>query len=266
MSTPAKYMMAKVQDFKLKRFPSIPVVQLQIEDDVDARGNIIIVIDAKADGIPDHPPVIQPELQMLAITADPAQIHHLHPPAEKGRGRIGLAERLQSGDQGEGLSFQARKLDLSVDIYRRLKFNISKLVPCYLQKPLSQAVDILIRNRKSRRLSVSAEVREDVAALPERGNDVELRDTASTSLALVFSYLQDKVPADLRSEVEGKVAAVRSALSGGDVSYLKRTAQELSEALQKVGAAVYQQQAPPPEGEAPAEPPEGTVEGEFREV
>ncbi|MCL0083935.1 molecular chaperone DnaK, partial [Dehalococcoidia bacterium] len=35
----------------------------------------------------------------------------------------------------------------------------------------------------------------------------------------------DKVPADLRSEVEGKVAAVRSALSGGDVSYLKRTAQ-----------------------------------------
>ncbi|MCL0103522.1 molecular chaperone DnaK [Dehalococcoidia bacterium] len=76
----------------------------------------------------------------------------------------------------------------------------------------------------------------------------------------------DKVPADLRSEVEGKVAAVRSALSGGDVSYLKRTAQELSEALQKVGAAVYQQQAPPPEGEAPAEPPEGTVEGEFREV
>ncbi|MCL0095436.1 molecular chaperone DnaK [Dehalococcoidia bacterium] len=73
----------------------------------------------------------------------------------------------------------------------------------------------------------------------------------------------DKVPADLRSEVEGKVAAVRSALSGGDVNYLKRTAQELSEALQKVGAAAYQQQAPP---SGSAEPPEGTVEGEFREV
>ncbi|MCL0063629.1 molecular chaperone DnaK [Dehalococcoidia bacterium] len=73
----------------------------------------------------------------------------------------------------------------------------------------------------------------------------------------------DKVPADLRSEVEGKVAAVRSALSGGDVSYLRRTAQELSEALQKVGAAAYQQQAPP---SGSTEPPEGTVEGEFREV
>ena len=73
----------------------------------------------------------------------------------------------------------------------------------------------------------------------------------------------DKVPADLRSEVEGKVAAVRSALSGGDVNYLKRTAQELSEALQKVGAAAYQQKAPP---SGSAEPPEGTVEGEFREV
>ncbi|HAZ31279.1 MAG TPA: molecular chaperone DnaK, partial [Dehalococcoidia bacterium] len=70
----------------------------------------------------------------------------------------------------------------------------------------------------------------------------------------------------LRSEVEGKVAAVRSALSGSDVSYLKSTAQELSEALQKVGAAVYQQEAPPPKGEAPGEGEEGTVEGEFREV
>jgi hypothetical protein len=42
--------------------------------------------------------------------------------------------------------------------------------------------------------------------------------------------------------------------------------------MQKIGEAVYQQQAPPPEGEAPPDdqPPaddgEGTVEGEFREV
>ena len=90
---------------------------------------------------------------------------------------------------------------------------------------------------------------------------------------------KDKVPADLNQEVEGKIAAVRSALQGTDIENLKRATQELSEAMQKIGAAVYGQQPPPSGGEAPPEgeapeggetPPgkedEGTVEGEFREV
>ena len=88
----------------------------------------------------------------------------------------------------------------------------------------------------------------------------------------------DKVPSDLKEELDGKIAAVKSALSGSDVEQVNRTAQELSEALQKVGAAVYEQAGatPPPGGEeAGAEEPgaeepgkgdEGTVEGEFREV
>ncbi len=84
----------------------------------------------------------------------------------------------------------------------------------------------------------------------------------------------DKVPADLKEEVDGKIAAVKSALSGSDIEQLKRASQELSEALQKVGAAVYQQAgAPPPPpggeeagGEEPGKGDEGTVEGEFREV
>jgi hypothetical protein len=45
----------------------------------------------------------------------------------------------------------------------------------------------------------------------------------------------------------------------------------LQTSVQKVGEAVYSQQGgpdegPPPEGQAPDEPPEDTVEGEFREV
>ena len=90
---------------------------------------------------------------------------------------------------------------------------------------------------------------------------------------------KDKIPADLNQEVEGKIAAVRSALQGTDIESLKRATQELSEVMQKIGAAVYGQQPPPSGGEAPPEgeapeggetPPgkedEGTVEGEFREV
>jgi len=78
----------------------------------------------------------------------------------------------------------------------------------------------------------------------------------------------DKVPSDLKEQVEGKISAVRSALQGQDTSYLNSTAQELAEVLQKVGAAVYQEAgAPPPTGESTeGESGDGTVEGEFREV
>ncbi|MGA2159441.1 MAG: molecular chaperone DnaK [Dehalococcoidia bacterium] len=87
----------------------------------------------------------------------------------------------------------------------------------------------------------------------------------------------DKIPADLKTEVEGKIAAVRSALQGSDINYTKNTLQALNDSMQKIGAAVYQHTSPPPgggaggagsaEGDAPPPPKdEGTVEGEFREV
>ena len=107
--------------------------------------------------------------------------------------------------------------------------------------------------------------------------EVETRNTADTLAYTADKTLRDqgdKVPSDLRQETEGKTAALRSALQSGDINDVRRTMQELSEALQRVGAAVYQQAGPPPPGEQPPgeEPPgekppeEGTVEGEFREV
>jgi len=110
--------------------------------------------------------------------------------------------------------------------------------------------------------------------------EVETRNTADTLVYSAEKTLRDyadKVPGDVKQEVEGKIAAVRSAMQGQDMAYLKRTAQELSEVLQKVGASVYQSTGtppggePPPEGGGPQAPPgggpeEGTVEGEFREV
>ena len=90
----------------------------------------------------------------------------------------------------------------------------------------------------------------------------------------------DKIPADLKQELEGKISAVRSALQGTDASHMRSSADDLSNTMQKIGSAVYGQAgAPPPggapggeaPGEAPGGPPpggteEGTVEGEFREV
>jgi molecular chaperone DnaK len=109
---------------------------------------------------------------------------------------------------------------------------------------------------------------------------IEARNEADSLVYTVERVLReqgDKVPADLKQQVEGKVAAVRSALQGGDVSSIRSASKELSEVMQKIGSSVYQQQAgpnQPPPGDAPPPPPppggkggeEGTVEGEFREV
>ncbi len=112
----------------------------------------------------------------------------------------------------------------------------------------------------------------------KRKEEVETRNTADTLAYTAEKTLReqkDKIPSDLNQEVEGKIAAVRSALQGTDIDAVRRATQELSNAMQKIGAAIYQQQPPPPPpGEEPpseGEPPEkeegeGTVEGEFREV
>ncbi len=112
-----------------------------------------------------------------------------------------------------------------------------------------------------------------------RKEEVEVRNTADNlayNAEKTMKEVGDKVPADLKSQVDGKIAQVRSALQAKDVGQIKRATQELNEVLQKVGSAVYQQAGPPPGGPPPGgqqgPPPgagpkgEGTVEGEFREV
>lgn len=107
-----------------------------------------------------------------------------------------------------------------------------------------------------------------------RQEEIEARnhaDQAAYSADKTLRDLGDKVPADVRSEVEAKAAAVREALKGQDVDLIRRRTQELTESMQRIGAAMYEQPgaAPPPPGEeaGPSEQEdEGTVEGEFREV
>ena len=104
----------------------------------------------------------------------------------------------------------------------------------------------------------------------KRREEVEIRNTADTMAYTAEKALRDnkdKTSDELNKEVEEKVAAVRSTLQGTDLEAVKRASQELSDAMQKVGSAVYQQQPPP--GEQPPSgdgDDEGTVEGEFREV
>jgi molecular chaperone DnaK len=104
----------------------------------------------------------------------------------------------------------------------------------------------------------------------KRREEAETRNTADTLAYTAEKTLRDhkdKIASDLNKEVEGKIQAVRSALQGSDVNAIRRAMQELSDSMQKVGAAIYQQQ-PPPGGEPPPGKggEEGTVEGEFKEV
>ena len=102
----------------------------------------------------------------------------------------------------------------------------------------------------------------------KRKEEAELRNSADTLAYTAEKTLRDyaeKIPADLKQEIEGKIANVRAALQGKDVNSVRSAMQELSQAMQKVGASVYQQPGQPPPGEGGGGG-EGTVEGEFREV
>ena len=105
-----------------------------------------------------------------------------------------------------------------------------------------------------------------------RRGEIETRNMADSlaySAEKTLRENEDKVPAELKTEVEVKIAAVRTALEGTDSGAIDGATAELNESLQKIGEAVYGAQGATADGsseEAPDEAPEGTVEGEFREV
>ena len=78
-----------------------------------------------------------------------------------------------------------------------------------------------------------------------RREEIELRNQAD-SLAYTADKtlrdLGDKIPADMHSEVEAKVKAVRDALQGTDTDAVRSAMIALSEAMQRIGAHVYGQQ------------------------
>ena len=115
----------------------------------------------------------------------------------------------------------------------------------------------------------------------QRREEIELRNQADSLAYTAEKTVRDagdKIPSNIRGDIEARVKDVRDALAAGesDAERIRSAVTALTEAMQKAGSAVYGAggggpgAAPPPEGEAegegesPAE--EGTVEGEYREV
>jgi molecular chaperone DnaK len=110
----------------------------------------------------------------------------------------------------------------------------------------------------------------------QRKERVEARNTADSMIYQAEKILReqsDKVPANVKSDVESKISSLRAILDSGSTDELKNRAQELGMALQQIGAAMYEQPQPttPPPGEEGGPPPgeggdEDIIEGEFKET
>jgi molecular chaperone DnaK len=106
-----------------------------------------------------------------------------------------------------------------------------------------------------------------------RREEIELRNAADSMAYTAEKTLRDnadKIPSELKAEVDSKVAAVRTALQGTDIDAVRRATDDLNASMQKIGEAVYGATgggpSGGPDGGPQEETPEGTVEGEFREV
>ena len=88
----------------------------------------------------------------------------------------------------------------------------------------------------------------------------------------LLSEQGDKVPADLKQEIEGKISSLKSAISSNSTAEMQRGVADLNAAMQRVGQAVYSQADGSGAGDTGGEPSgdgqegDGAVEGEFREV
>ena len=94
----------------------------------------------------------------------------------------------------------------------------------------------------------------------QRKELVEVRNQADNtvySAEKVLHDLGDKVPADLRKSVEERISKVREVMNGNDLETIRRLTEELSEELQKVGSAAYQQAPSEPAPEQPGNQGDG---------
>jgi molecular chaperone DnaK len=126
------------------------------------------------------------------------------------------------------------------------------------------------------RSEAEAHAEEDI----RRKELIETRNAADNAAYAAEKALRefgDKIPAELKSNVEDHVAKVREVMDSEDVESIKSATEALNEVMQQIGAAAYQQAGPevgsPGEGEpetgtdsAPGDEDEDVVDGEFRNV
>lgn len=106
----------------------------------------------------------------------------------------------------------------------------------------------------------------------KRKEMIEARNNADNTAYAAEKALRefgDKVPADVKSDIEAKVAEVKSVAQGEDLEKIKAATEALGLAIQKIGASVYDQGQAAGGGEAGSNPNPNAgpdvVDGEVKE-
>jgi molecular chaperone DnaK len=105
----------------------------------------------------------------------------------------------------------------------------------------------------------------------KRHDLIEAKNTADNSIygaEKVLSDLGDKIPAEVKAEVQAAVDEVKKLKDGEDEPAIRKAVDALSQVVQKVGAAVYQQesaQAKPPDESNQKPSDDNVVDGEVKE-
>ena len=106
------------------------------------------------------------------------------------------------------------------------------------------------------------EAEENAAEDKKRADALEQRNQAETlsySIEKLIKENEDKLPAEVKDEVQADVDALKTALAGDDDDAVKAAFDKLNESQGKLGEAIYAQSqadaaaGAPTEGEAPAE-------------
>jgi molecular chaperone DnaK len=93
--------------------------------------------------------------------------------------------------------------------------------------------------------------------------EVELRNQADHMIHQAEKIIKDneaRIPEDVKSEVNTKLEALKTAAKGSDTKDLQRKMDDFNEALQKIGQHIYQQQ-----GAAAGAPADGSTDGSGAE-
>jgi molecular chaperone DnaK len=99
---------------------------------------------------------------------------------------------------------------------------------------------------------------------------IEVRNHADNTAYAAEKALRefgDKVPAEIKTEIETKVAEVKKTAEGEDVAAIKAATESLGQSIQKIGASVYEQNPAAGGSEADPNPDAGpdVVDGEVKE-
>ena len=106
----------------------------------------------------------------------------------------------------------------------------------------------------------------------KKKESVETRNLADNLIYTTEKTLaenSDKVPEELKTQIESKVATLKEALESDDDESIKSSLDDLQQTLQELGNAVYSQESENPNNETEEgtkSDDDETVEGEYREV